>query len=167
MSMCPSPPRPARCRGIDLNRGTGRVCVPNSLRPHGLQPTQFLCPWDSPGKNMGVGCHALLPGDLPNPGIKPTSLMSPASAGGFFTTSATWEEELAKQDQIRTLPGRQKECCTLMDSPKQQVQIPGTSENNLFGKGVPADVVKLIILRWGGSPELSRWTLKSIPSVLP
>ena len=92
MSMCPSPPRPARCRGIDLNRGTGRVCVPNSLRPHGLQPTQFLCPWDSPGKNMGVGCHALLPGDLPNPGIKPTSLMSPASAGGFFTTSATWEE---------------------------------------------------------------------------
>ena len=27
-------------------------------------------------------------GDLPNPGIKPTS---PASAGGFFTTSVTWE----------------------------------------------------------------------------
>ena len=105
--------------------------------------------------------------DLHDPGIEPESLMSPASAGGFFTTSATWEEELAKQDQIRTLPGRQKECCTLMDSPKQQVQIPGTSENNLFGKGVPADVVKLTILRWGGSPELSRWTLKSIPSVLP
>ena len=31
------------------------------------------------------------PGDLPDPGIKPTSLMSPALAGGFFTTSATWE----------------------------------------------------------------------------
>ena len=31
------------------------------------------------------------PGDLPNPGIKPTSLESPALAGGFFTTSATWE----------------------------------------------------------------------------
>ena len=29
------------------------------------------------------------PGDLPNPGIKPMSLMSPALAGGFFTTSAT------------------------------------------------------------------------------
>ena len=27
------------------------------------------------------------PGDLPNPGIKPTSLMSPALAGRFFTTS--------------------------------------------------------------------------------
>ena len=30
------------------------------------------------------------PGDLPNPGIEPTSLTSPALAGGFFTTSATW-----------------------------------------------------------------------------
>ena len=29
--------------------------------------------------------------DLPNPGMDPTSLMSPALAGGFFTTSATWE----------------------------------------------------------------------------
>ena len=29
----------------------------NSLRPHGLQPTRLLCPWDSPGKNTGVGCH--------------------------------------------------------------------------------------------------------------
>ena len=31
------------------------------------------------------------PGDLPDPGIEPMSLISPASAGGFFTTSATWE----------------------------------------------------------------------------
>ena len=30
-------------------------------------------------------------GDLPNPGIEPTSLMSPALPGDFFTTSATWE----------------------------------------------------------------------------
>ena len=29
------------------------------------------------------------PGDLPNPGIEVTSLMSPALAGGFFTTSTT------------------------------------------------------------------------------
>ena len=32
----------------------------NSLQPYGLQPTKLLCPWDSPGKNSGVGCHALL-----------------------------------------------------------------------------------------------------------
>ena len=30
-------------------------------------------------------------GDLPDPGIEPVSLMSPLLAGGFFTTSATWE----------------------------------------------------------------------------
>ena len=33
---------------------------------------RFLCPWDYPGKNTGVGCHAI-PGDLLNPGIKPRS----------------------------------------------------------------------------------------------
>ena len=31
------------------------------------------------------------PGDLPNPGIEPASLTSPALAGEFFTTNATWE----------------------------------------------------------------------------
>ena len=31
------------------------------------------------------------PGDLPDPGIGLTSLTPPARAGGFFTTSATWE----------------------------------------------------------------------------
>ena len=47
-----------------------------------------------PSKNTGVGSHGLLcplPGDLSDPGIEPTSLTSPALAGGFFTTSATWE----------------------------------------------------------------------------
>ena len=29
-------------------------------RPHGLQPTRLPRPWDSPGKNTGVGCHFLL-----------------------------------------------------------------------------------------------------------
>ena len=29
----------------------------DSSRPHGLQPTRLLCPWDFPGKSTGVGCH--------------------------------------------------------------------------------------------------------------
>ena len=39
------------------------------------------------------------PGDLSDPGIEPLSLEAPASAGGFFTTSATWDTpiELAKK----------------------------------------------------------------------
>ena len=32
----------------------------NSVRPQRRQPTRFPCPWDSPGKNTGVGCHFLL-----------------------------------------------------------------------------------------------------------
>ena len=34
--------------------------VSNSLRPHGLQPTRLLRPWDLPGKSTGVGSHSLL-----------------------------------------------------------------------------------------------------------
>ena len=32
----------------------------NSVRPHRQQPTRLCHPWDSPGKNTGVGCHFLL-----------------------------------------------------------------------------------------------------------
>ena len=32
----------------------------DSVWPHTRQPTRLLCPWDSPGKNTGVGCHFLL-----------------------------------------------------------------------------------------------------------
>ena len=38
-----------------------------------LQPTRLLCPWNSPGKNTGMGCHSLLQGDLPNPVHEPVS----------------------------------------------------------------------------------------------
>ena len=32
----------------------------DSVRPRRRQPTRLPCPWDSPGKNTGVGCHFLL-----------------------------------------------------------------------------------------------------------
>ena len=44
----------------------------------------------------GLSCP---PGDLPDPGIKPKSLMPPALAGGFFTTSTTWETPQTKDFQ--------------------------------------------------------------------
>ena len=37
--------------------------VSNSVRPHRRQPTGLPRPWDSPGKNTGVGCHFLLQND--------------------------------------------------------------------------------------------------------
>ena len=55
-------------------------CNPLNPSVHGILQARywngFLCP------------H---PGDLPDPGMEPTLLTSPARAGGFFTTSATWE----------------------------------------------------------------------------
>ena len=49
----------------DFQLAMKMVCVRHSvmfdsLGPHELWPTRLLCPWDSPGKNTGVGCHALL-----------------------------------------------------------------------------------------------------------
>ena len=38
------------------------VVVSDCLWPYGLEPTRFLCLWDSPGNNTGVGCHFLLQG---------------------------------------------------------------------------------------------------------
>ena len=37
-----------------------RSVVSDSQRPHGLQPTRLLHPWDFPGKSTGVGCHCFL-----------------------------------------------------------------------------------------------------------
>ena len=40
----------------------------DSSRPHGLQPTRLICPWDSPGKNTGVDCQFFLQGIFPTQG---------------------------------------------------------------------------------------------------
>ena len=45
--------------------------VSGSLPPHGQQPTRLLCSWESPGKNTGVGRHALLQGIVPTQGSSP------------------------------------------------------------------------------------------------
>ena len=65
--------------------------VADSLWPYGLQSSRFFCPWNFPGKNNWRGLPFPPPGDLPDPGIEPMSLISSALAGGFFTISATWE----------------------------------------------------------------------------
>ena len=62
------------------------VCVFSSIQllwPHRLHTSRLLCPWDFPGKNIGVGCQFPSLEDLPDPGINP---VSPALADGFFPT---------------------------------------------------------------------------------
>ena len=79
------------------NTGRKSVCVcavtsvvSNSWQRYGLQPSRLLCPWDSPGKNIGVDCHFLLQGIFLTQGLNHISY-SPALAGRFFTMRATWE----------------------------------------------------------------------------
>ena len=62
----------------------------NSLRPHGLQPTRLLCPWDFPGKDTGVVCHFLLQGSF---WLRYQAQVS-CTADRFFTDWATREAHL-------------------------------------------------------------------------
>ena len=64
-----------------------------SLRPYRPELARLLFPWNSPGKNTGVGCCALLQGIFLTQGSN-LYLMSPTLAAGFFTTSPIWETPL-------------------------------------------------------------------------
>ena len=46
-----------------------------TLQAYGLQPSRLLCPWNSPGKSTGVGCHAFLQGIFPTQGSSPHLLL--------------------------------------------------------------------------------------------
>ena len=50
------PPGPVLSLSVQFSHSV----VSNSLRPHRQKPTRLPRPWDSPGKNTGVGCHFLL-----------------------------------------------------------------------------------------------------------
>ena len=74
----------------------GHAVVSDSLQPHGLEPTRLLCPWDSPDKNAGVGCHFLLQGIFLTQGLNldslPTELQGKLSRLGTpSTTMNHWQ----------------------------------------------------------------------------
>ena len=56
-----------------------------------LLPARLLCLWGFSRQEYWSRLACPPPRDFPNPGIKAESLLSPALADGFFTTSATWE----------------------------------------------------------------------------
>ena len=47
----------------------------DSSQSYGLWTTSLLCPWNSPGKNTGVGCHLLLQGIFPTQGLNLSLLL--------------------------------------------------------------------------------------------
>ena len=58
--------------------------VSSSLRSHGLKPTRLLYPWNSPGKNSGMGSCSLLQGIFQIQGSTPVSHI----AGRFFSSGS-------------------------------------------------------------------------------
>ena len=70
---------------------SSHLCSDAQLCQTLCNPVRLLSPWGFSRQEYGIGLLCPSPGDLPNPGTEPTSLMSPALAGMFFTTSATWE----------------------------------------------------------------------------
>ena len=65
-----SPPGPRHSESESVSP----LDMSSSLQPHGLEPIRLLCPWDSPGKNTGVGCHCLLQGIFPTQESNPSLL---------------------------------------------------------------------------------------------
>ena len=67
----------AEAQGIRSGLAFPAVCWLLSRVQHFVTPGTVACqaphPWNSPGKNTGVGCHFLLQGNLPNSGIEPRS----------------------------------------------------------------------------------------------
>ena len=61
--------------------------VSDSLRPRGQAPLSM----EVSRQEYWSGLPFLSPGDLSDPEIEPTFLVSPALAGGFFTTGTNWE----------------------------------------------------------------------------
>ena len=70
----------------DRSESESHSVVSSSLRPHGLYST-----WNSPGQNIGVGCHFFLQGIFLTPG---TGLTCPALPDRFFATEAPGKTQI-------------------------------------------------------------------------
>ena len=68
-------------------------------------PPDSLVHEDSPGKNTGMGCRALLQGIFPTQGSNPHLLNLPTLAREFFITSTTWEAG-SKNENHKDIPER-------------------------------------------------------------
>ena len=85
------------------------------LCPTLCDPIDCSLPWDSLGKNTGLGCHFLLQRIFLTQGSKPRS---PAVIGGFFTTSATWKAPVSPvptSNVLRCCCSVAKSCTILFD----------------------------------------------------
>ena len=85
-----SGPRELHTWSLRDDKELGTLCClpfqsrPTLLRPHGLHPARLFCPWGFSRQESWSGLPFPTPGDLPDPGMEPVFLTSPALAGRFF-----------------------------------------------------------------------------------
>ena len=116
-----------------------RSVVPDSLQPHGLWPASLLCPWNSPGKNTGVGCHSLLQTIFPAQGLNPVFCI----AGRFFLSS----KPLGKARLISTC----KIPDTLIEGMREILKnLRNQPRNHGLGKG-KEQACRITLLKYGGN----------------
>ena len=118
--------------------------VADSSWPHGLlQLARLLCPWDSPGRNTGVGCHSLLQGIFPTQWSNPDlphcwQILYHLSHQGSSVMRRKMLNELCSVTQARP---------TLWDP--MDHSLPGTSVHGIF----QARILKWVAISfsWGSS----------------
>ena len=109
----------------------------DSVRLHGQQPTRLLHPWDSPGKNAGVGCHCLLQSEVPysacsasTPGIYPRTHQVAAAIGGMSQTTGRTSRDGCSFLDVRT--HAQSCLCDPMDYSPPGSSVHGESQARIL-----------------------------------
>ena len=138
-------------------------------RPHGLQPTRLLHPWDLPGKSTGVGCHCLLLLFLSSPNnlligkdmwkscisyyrpesifIMPTRLLCPWDSPGKNTGVGC--HFLLQCMKVKSESEVAQSCPTLSDP--MDCRLPGPSDHEIF---------QARVLEWGAIAFSERYLEK-------
>ena len=141
-----------RCftKGLQKVKVLSGSVIYESFRSHGLEPARLLCPWISPGKNTGEGCHFLLQWIASDPGIKPISLAAPVLAGRFFTS---WATSLAYISKYMYL-GKVAQSC-LFVTPWTDCSPPGSSVHGFL----QARILEWVAIPFSrGSSQPRDWT---------
>ena len=86
----------------------------------------------------GLPCHP--PGDLPDLGTEPTSLMSPALACGFFITSAAWEAPRMANKHIKNCPTSFATAAAVAKSLQSCLTLCDPTDGSPPGSAVPGSL---------------------------
>ena len=99
----PSPLPPPTMEVEPITNVLSHSVLSDSLHPHWLQPTRLLCPWVFFRQESWNGLPFPLPGDLPDPGIKPASLAPPALQADYLPSEPLGKSSLSFFENHKSL----------------------------------------------------------------